>query len=161
MLNFEEFADSLYRYVLQLFDNVTIGYIPTDTHLKLNTKDVLESSERFLGRYTRKSLFFITFQAVRRQVYEKRDSSTYFFLWNFQNSPEHLFIEYFRVVTSDYEAYFEKIRYQLHCSGNFSYHFVVDWKLFLDQIKPTATFEILRLALKFQKFASKFVCVTT
>ena len=65
------------------------------------------------------------------------------------------------MVTSDYGVHFEKTRYQLHCSGNFSDHLVVDWKLFLDQIKPTATFEILRLALKFQKFASKFLCVTT
>lgn len=54
------------------------------------------------------------------------------------------------MVTSDYEAHFEKTRYQLNCSGNFSYHLVVDWKLFLDQIKPTATFEILRLALNFK-----------
>ena len=82
-------------------------------------------------------------------------------VWNLQNSSEQLFIEYFRVVTFDYEAHFEKIRYHLHCSGNFSYHLVVDWKLLLDQIKPTATFGILRLALKFQKFANKFVCVTT
>ena len=161
MLNFKEFPDSLCRYVLQLFDNVATGYIPIDTHLKLNTKDVLESSEIFIGRYMCKTLFFIKFQAVRRQLYEKRDSGTCFFLWNFQNSSEQLFIEYFRVVTFDYEAHFEKIRYHLHCSGNFSYHLVVDWKLFLDQIKPTATFEILRLALKFQKFANKFVCVTT
>ena len=113
MLNFEEFPDSLCSYALQLFDNVATGYIPTDTHPKLNTKDVLESSERFIGRYTCKSLFLIKFRAVRRQLYEKRDSGTCFFLWNLQNSPEHFFIEYFRVVTSDYEVHFEKTRYQI------------------------------------------------
>ena len=113
MLHFEEFPDSLCSYALQLFDNVATGYIPTDTHPKLNTKDVLESSERFIGRYTCKSLFLIKFQAVRRQLYEKRDSGACFFLWNLQNSPEHFFIEYFRVVTSDYEVHFEKTRYQI------------------------------------------------
>ena len=130
MLNFVEFPDSLYRYALQLFDNEATSYIPTYTHPKLNTKGVLESSERFIGRYTCKNLFFIKFQAVHRQLYEKRDSGTCFFLWNLQNSSEHLFIEYFRVVTADYEAHFEKTRYQLHCSGNFSYHLLLSGNCF-------------------------------
>ena len=79
MLNFEELPDSLHSYELQLFDNVATGYIPTDTHPKLNTKDILESSERFIGRYTCKSLFLIKFQAVHHQLYEKETLVLVFF----------------------------------------------------------------------------------